>query len=175
MRKYLRSRIEDLLEVIGVAGEVWNQDFHTRVGILLVNLTNGLGVEPRALIFEVISGNTGDCGIAQVHLSDGFTNAAGFVAVECIGLSGVDLAEVTATGALRTTYEEGCLTVFPTFIDVGATGFLTDSVKVFALHQFLECLVFRSHLGFGANPFRLLLNRSFAVTNFQAQKLAAIS
>jgi hypothetical protein len=55
-------------------------------------------------------------------------NASWLVDVNGIRFAGINLTEVTPPSALLTTNKESCFTVFPAFIDIGATGFLADSV-----------------------------------------------
>ena len=86
-------------DVLGLAGEVGNQELHPGVRVELMDLAHRFGVEPDALIFEVIACNTRDGGIAQVHLDDGLGNLGGLEHVDGRGLAGVDLAEVAAAGA----------------------------------------------------------------------------
>ena len=99
----------------------------------LVDLADGLGVEPGAAVGQVVAGDAGDGGVAQAHRLDGFGDAAGLVAVELGGLAGVDLAEVAAAGALLAADEEGRLAVFPALVDVGAAGLFADGVQTLAL------------------------------------------
>jgi hypothetical protein len=175
MGKDLRASIENALKMLGVTGEVWDEDFYPSAHALLVNLANCLGIEPRALVFEVIAGDTRHGGITEVHFDDGLAHAARLVGVESGWLSRINLAKVAATRALSTTNEESCLSVFPALVDVRASGLLAYRVKVFTLDEALKLLVLRTHFCLGLNPVGLSLNRRFAVAYFKTKELAAIS
>nr|WP_069113594.1 hypothetical protein [Jiangella alba] len=91
-----------------------------------MDLADGLGVQPGAFVGEVVAGDAGDGGVAQPHGLDRLGDAAGLVAVEVVGLAGVDEAEVAAAGAVVAADEERGLAVFPALEDVGTAGLLAD-------------------------------------------------
>ena len=95
----------------------------------LVDLAYNLGVQPGAFIFQVIAGHTGDGGVVQLHLAHGFRDALRLFHVQWLRLRGVDLAEVTAAGAVGATDKEGGLAGFPALMDVGAASFLAHGVQ----------------------------------------------
>ena len=105
------------------------------VRVELVDLPDGLGVEPGAAVGQVVAGDAGDGGVAQTHRADALGDPARLVAVEGLRAAGVDLAEVAAPGALVAADEEGRLAVLPALVDVGAAGFLADRVQPLALDE----------------------------------------
>ena len=88
-------------------------------------------------------------------------------------LAGVDLAEVAPPRALVAPDEEGRLAVLPALEDVRAASLLAHRVQPFALHQRLELLVLRTHLGAGLDPRRLLLDGRLGVADLEPQHLAS--
>ena len=99
---------------------------------------------------------------------------ARLVAVERLGLAGVDLAEVAAPGALVAADEERRLAVLPALEDVGAAGLLADRVQALGLHEVLQLAVLRAHLGPGLDPLGLALDRGLGVADLEAEQLAAL-
>ena len=144
------------------------------LGVELVDRAHGLGVQPGAAVGEVVAGDAGDGGVAQLHRLHRLGDPARLVAVERLGLAGVDLAEVAAPGALVAADEERRLAVLPALEDVGAAGFLADRVQALGLHQVLELRVLRAHLRPGLDPLRLALDRGLGVADLQPQQLAAV-
>jgi hypothetical protein len=132
-----------------------------------------LGVQPGAAVGQVVAGDAGDGGVAQLHLLHRLGDPARLVAVERLRLAGVDLAEVAAPGALVAADEEGRLAVLPALEDVGAAGLLADRVQALGLHQALQLGVLRAHLRPGLDPLRLALDRGLGVADLEAQQLAA--
>ncbi len=53
-----------------------------------------------------------------------------FVPTDLDRLAAVDLAEVTPPGTTLTPDEEGGFAVFPTLVDIRATGFLTNGAAL---------------------------------------------
>ena len=104
-------------------------------GFSRVDAAHRLGVQPRALVGQVVARDAGDGRVAQAHLRDALGDAARLVGVVVGGLAGVDLAEVAAPGALRAADEERRLAVFPALVDVGAAGLLADRVQPLVLHE----------------------------------------
>src|SRR5208337_355861 len=88
------------------------------------------------------------------------------------GLSGIDLAEVAAAGALVTTDQEGGFPVLPAFEDVGAASLFADRVQALAPDQALQLGVLRSHPGPDLDPRRLALDRGLRVAHLQPQQAA---
>ena len=171
--QHLGPGVEDLLEQLGDAVEVGDQVLDAGAGVELVDLPDGLGVQPGAAVGEVVAGDAGDGGVAQLHLLDALGHAARLVAVERGGLAGVDLAEVAAPGALLAADEERGLAVLPALEDVGAAGFLADGVQTLALDEVHQLVVLRAHLGPGLDPLGLLLDGGLGVADLEAQHLAA--
>src|SRR4028119_22746 len=103
--------------------------------------------------------------VPQLHGAHALGDAARLVTVEVLGLAGVDLAEVAATGALVTADEERRLAVLPALEDVGAAGRLADRVQPLVLHQLLQGGV----LGAGAqrrlDPRRLALDGGLRIAD----------
>ena len=109
-------------------------------GLSFLIAAHGLGVQPRAAVGQIVAGHPGDGGVAQPHRLHALGDPARLVAVELGGLTGVDLAEVAATGALLAADQERGLAVLPALVDVGAAGFLADGVQALAPDQRLELL-----------------------------------
>ena len=172
--QHLGARGEHLGQLVGVAVEVGDQVLHAGAGVELVDDAHRLGVQPGSAVGQVVAGDAGDGGVAQAHGLHRLRHPAGLVAVQRLGLAGVDLAEVAAPGALVAADEEGGLAVLPALVDVGAAGLLAHRVEALGLHQALELLVLRAHLGPGLDPLRLALDRSLGVADLQAQELAPV-
>ena len=144
------------------------------LGGLRVDLAHRLRVQPGAAVLEVVAGDAGDGGVVQVHRDDRLADAARLVAVQRLGLAGVDLAEVAAPGALVAADEEGRLAVLPALEDVGTARLLADRVQPLALHQLLQLVVLGAHLRPGLDPLGLALDGGLAVPDLQAQHLASV-
>src|SRR3546814_6169657 len=114
-----------------------------------MDLPHGLGIEPRSTVGKVVASDAGDGGIFELHLLDALGHTSRLVAVQRRRLPGVDLAEVTATGALLAADQEGCLAVFPALDDVRAAGLLAVRVQALALHELNQLVLLRTPLGFG--------------------------
>src|SRR5699024_5212026 len=93
--------------------------------------------------------------------------------VEVRGLTGVDLAEVAAAGALGAADQERGLPVLPALEDVRAAGLLADGVQPFPLHQRPQLGVLRAHGGAGLDPVGLPLVRRRVVAGLHAKHLAS--
>src|SRR5699024_9599541 len=106
-----------------------------------------LRVQPGAAVGQVVARDTRDGRVPQAHLAHGVRDAPGLVRVEVGRLAGVDLAEVTAAGALLTADEERRLTVLPALEDVGAARLLAHRVEAGAADQGLELRELRTDLG----------------------------
>ena len=171
--QHLGPGVEDLLQQLGDAVEVGDEVLDAGAGVELVDLADGLGVEPGTAVGEVVAGDAGDGGVAQLHLLDALGHAARLVAVERSGLAGVDLAEVAAAGALLAADEERGLAVLPALEDVGAAGLLADGVQTLALDEVHQLVVLRAHLRPGLDPLGLLLDGGLGVADLEAQHLAA--
>ena len=100
-----------------------------------MDLPHGLGVEPGALVLEVVARDAGDGRVVEPHGLDGLGDPARLVGVVLGGLARVDLAEVAAPGALVAADEEGRLAVFPALVDVRAAGLFADRVQALAADQ----------------------------------------
>src|SRR5690606_3724395 len=138
-----------------------------------MNLPHRLCVQPRTAIVEVVSGDTGDGRVLEAHLADRLSDATRLVTVKGGRLAGVDLAEVTAAGALGAADEERRLAVFPAFEDVGATRLFTHGVEVSTLDEALQLFVLGAHRRGGANPLWLALDGGFCVAGLDAEHLAS--
>ena len=172
--EHLGPALEDLGEQVGLAVEVGDQVLHAGAGVELVDGAHGLGVQPGAAVGQVVAGDAGDRGVAELHLLHALGDAARLVAVEGLGLAGVDLAEVAAPRALVTADEERRLAVLPALEDVGAAGLLADRVESLGLHQRLQRGVLRPHPGPRLDPLRLALDGGLRVADLEAQELAAV-
>ena len=123
------------VEQLRVAREVGDEQLDAAAGQGRVDRAHRLGVQPGALVGQVVAGHAGDGRVAQAHRRHGLGDPARLVAVEGERLAGVDLAEVAAPGAGVAADEEGRLAVLPALEDVGAAGFLADRVQALALHE----------------------------------------
>ena len=162
---------EDSPQPVGIAVEVGDQQLDTGGRVESLDRAHGLGIEPRATVGQVVAGHPGDGGIPQAHRLHAFGHPSWFVAVQADGLAGVDLAEVTTTGAHLTADQEGGLAVFPAFVDVGTAGLLADGVQTLAPDQVFQLGVLRPHPQPGPDPRRLALDRCLRVAYFQTQEL----
>ena len=173
VRQHFWARLEDLRQQCRVGVEIRDQQLHPGVRVEVLDRADGLGVQPRTTVGQVVAGHPGDRRIAQPHRLHAFGDAARLVAVEFGGLTCVDLTEVAAAGALFAADEEGGLAVLPAFEDVRAARLLADGVQPFAPDQGLEFRVLRAHLGPGLDPRRLTLDRRLGITHLETQELSA--
>ena len=74
--------VADSGDVPGVAGEVGDEQFDAGAGVQFVDFADGFGVEPDAFVFEVVAGDAGDGGVAELHGLDGAGDLGGFEAVQ---------------------------------------------------------------------------------------------
>jgi hypothetical protein len=167
VRKHLRSRLEDRLELLGDGVEVGDQQLHTGVRVECLDLADRLGVQPRAAVGEIVSSHAGDGRVAQAHRGHTLGDPPRLIAIQVGGLAGVDLAEVTAPGALLAADEERRLAVLPALVDVGAAGLLAHRVQSLAFDQGLEFGVLRPGLHAGLDPRRLPLDGGLGVADLQ--------
>src|SRR5690554_497876 len=138
-----------------------------------MDLTDGLGVEPRAAVGKVIAGHARHGGVLQAHLTHRLGHATRLVEVERRRLARVDLAEVAAARALVAADEERRLAILPAFEDVGTAGLLAHGVQALGLHERLELVVLGAHRGLGADPLGLALDGGLRVAGLDAQHAAA--
>ena len=136
-------------------------------------MAHRLGVQPRAAVGQIVSGDARDGRVPQAHGGDTLGDPARLVAVQLSRLAGVDLAEVAATGALLAADQERRLPVLPALVDVGAAGFLADGVQTLTADQILQLRVLGARLHPGLDPRRLALDRSLRVADFETQQLPA--
>src|SRR5699024_11659381 len=108
---------------------------------------HGFGVQPGALIGQVVTGDAGHSGVAQTHRLHTFGDPAGLVAVDLTGFAGLDQAERAVAGAYFTADQEGGLPVLPALVDVGTARLLADRVQILPPDQALQLGVVRPHLG----------------------------
>jgi hypothetical protein len=142
-------------------------------GVQFVDLADGFGVEPDAFVFEVVTGDAGDRGVAELHGLHGAGHLGGFEPVHGGGFAGVDLAEVAAAGAFGAADQESGFLVFPAFEDVGAAGLFADGVQAFFLDQVLELDKFRAHLDLGLDPVRFAFHRGGRIALLDPQHFPA--
>ncbi|MCY1238773.1 hypothetical protein D9M72_515300 [compost metagenome] len=67
VREDLGLGVADRGDVFGFAGEVRDQEFDAGARVQFVDLADRLGVEPDALVGEVVPGHAGHGGVAQLH------------------------------------------------------------------------------------------------------------
>ena len=165
--------VADRLDVLGLAGEVRDQELDAGARVEFVDLADGFGVEPDALVGEVVAGHAGDGGVAELHRLDRPGHLGGFEHVHGGGLAGVDLAEVAAPGAFGAADQEGGFLVFPAFKDVGAAGLFTHGVEALLLDEVLELHELGTHLDLGLDPIRLAFHRGGRIALLDAQHFPA--
>ena len=165
--QHLGAGVEDLGEQVRTTGEVGDEHLDPAAGDVGVYTSNGLGVEPRSLVGEVVPGNAGHRRIAQSHPGDRLRDAPRLIAVELCRATGVDLTEVAPPGALVTADEEGGLPVLPALEDVRASGLLADGVQALVPHQFAQLGVLRAHVCPRPNPGRFPLDGGLAVAHLE--------
>src|SRR5699024_2429528 len=154
----LRASLEDFLQQVWLAGEVRGEVFYTRVRVLLVDLANHFSIKPCTLIWKVITGNTGNGGVVQIHLLDVFCNATWLIGVQCLRLTSSNIAEVTTASTTVTADEEGSFSGLPAFVDIRTARLLADSVQASASNTLFHVLITRASADLVADPPRLLLN-----------------
>ena len=69
VREHLRPRLEHLAQQRRVAREVRREDLDAGAGVLGVDAPHGLGVQPRALVGQIVARDAGDRRVAQSHLA----------------------------------------------------------------------------------------------------------
>ncbi|MNW59257.1 hypothetical protein D3C74_371650 [compost metagenome] len=169
MREHLGAGLVDRVEQLGDRVEVRDEQLDARTGVERVDLADGLRVEPRAAVGQVVAGHARDGRVAQTHGLDRLGDAARLVRVEVGGLARVDLAEVAATRALVTADEERGLAVLPALEDVGTARLLADRVQALLAHEALELGVLGSHGRPGLDPLGLLLDGCRSVAGLDPQ------
>ena len=169
----LGGRCTDRIQVFLFTGEIGDQEFDAGAGVELMDSPDGFGVEPGSFVIEVVAGHTGHRGIAKTHLLHGLGDLERFGTVQSSRLAGVDLAEVTATGAFRTSNEEGCFAVFPAFENIRATGLFTHRVQALVLDELLHLDIFGADFNLGFDPLGLAFHGGGRVALFNAQHAAS--
>ena len=173
MGEHLGLGVADRLDVLRFAGEVRDQEFDAGARVEFVDLADRFGVEPDALVREVIAGHPGDSGVAELHRLDRPGHLGGFENVHGRRFAGVDLAEVAAAGAFGAADQEGGFLVFPALEDIGAAGLFTHSVEAFLLDEVLELHELGTHLDLGLDPIRLAFHRGGRIALLDAQHFPA--
>ena len=134
-----------------------------------MNLAGGLCVQPRTAVFQIVTSNTGHGCVTQTHDLHVLSNLERLSVVNSDGLTGSNIAEVATAGALGTTNQVGCLTVFPALVDIGAASLFTHGVQALTASQLAHLVVFGANNSLGLNPVRLLLNGNLSVTGLHTQ------
>src|SRR5699024_673532 len=166
--------VEYLLKQVGLAREVGREDLDSGLRIEPANLSDRLGVEPRALVVEVVTGHASDGGVAQLHRLDRFRDATRLVEVQGVGLAGIDETEVAPPRTMVAADEERRLAVLPALEDVRTTGLVARGVQALALEELLQFSVLRPDRGLGLDPRRLLLDGRFGVADLETEEFAAL-
>ncbi len=170
VREHLGPGREDLGQLLRDGVEVRREHLDPGARVELVDLADRLGVQPGAAVLQVVAGDAGHGRVAQSHLGpDRLGDAARLVAVQRLRLAGVDLAEVTPPGALVATDQEGGLAVLPALEDVRAAGLLAHRVQLLGLHERLQRLVLRAHLGARLDPLGFALDRGLRVAHLEPE------
>ena len=174
VREHLGAGVEHLADELGHGAEVGREDLDAGVGVERVDLADRLGVEAGGAVGPVVAGDAGDGGVAQAHRAHRLGDPAGLVEVERLRPAGGDVAEVAAPGAGVAADEEGGLAVLPALEDVGAAGLLAHGVQALALDHGGDLGELRAHLGGGADPLRLALDRGLRVARLDPQHAASL-
>ena len=171
--KNLGCSFNDHVDGLVGATEIIDEQFNTSTWALGTDLARCLSVEPCCAIGKVISGDTRDGCIAKSHLCDRFSDTSWLIAVVFCGAAGGDIAKIAAAGADRSAEQEGCLAVFPAFVNIGAAGLCAHRMQPCAACKRTHVLVVLTRASGCANPFRLVLDGGLCVANFNAQQLAS--
>ncbi len=170
----LGAGIEDRTQQVRFAVEVGDEHLDSATRHPLVYLPDRLGVQPRALVGEVITGHARDGCVAQAHLGDGVGDLDRFVTIKRLGTAGIDLAEVAPACALVAADEECGLAVLPALVDVGAPRLLAHCVQSAVGDPLPQLVIGRTHDSPGLDPCGLSLNRDFGVAHLEAQEFATV-
>ena len=166
--------IEYLLQQSRFTGEVRDEYLDSSARVECLDLGDGLGVQPCALVGQVIARHPGDRGVAKVHCPDRLSDPSWLIYVEGRRLSGIDLAEIAAACALLAADEEGGLAVLPALVDVWAARLLTDGMEALAFHEFADLEVLGPGFEPGADPLGLALDRGLGIAGLDAKEAAAL-
>ena len=169
VREHLRLSVNHLLNMLGNTLEVGDEHLNAGVRAHLVNLTGGLCVQPRTAVFQIITSNTGHGCVTQTHDLHVLSNLERLSVVNSNRLAGRNIAEVATAGALGTTNQVGCLTVFPALVNIGAASLFTHGVQALTASQLAHLVVFGANNSLGLNPVRLLLNGNLSVAGLHTQ------
>lgn len=120
--------VEDGIEEVGIAAEIWDKDFDGGVWVTVADGADGGGPDGCAAVFEVIASDGGDDGVAQLHFLDGHGDASGFAEVEFGGATGLDGAERAGAGAGIAEDHDGGGTAGPALAHIGALSALADGM-----------------------------------------------
>ena len=139
-----------------------------------MNLADGLGIQPSALVGQVVTADTGDGGVTQPHLlhRGGDTHGLGWVIA--LRFRGCDLTEIAASSALVTADQEGGFSIFPTLEDVRTVRLAADGVQIRCLHDLLQILIIRACAGGGADPAGFAFDRGLGVLGLDAEQATSI-
>ena len=97
--KNIRSGIEDEIDLIKVALEIWHEHLNRAVRIFMFGCTNGRCPDAGTAIGKVIAGDGGNHAMLEPHFRDGISNAGRFPKVKFGGPTSLDRAEIAGTGA----------------------------------------------------------------------------
>src|SRR6185437_15136205 len=139
-----------------------------------VDLADGLRVQPRALIVEVVACDSRDRAVAKPHFRDRLGDPARFVSVKGFRAPAVDLAERTVARAGRAADQKRRFAVLPALEDVRAASLFADRVQALAADQFFQRGVLGTHLGARLDPVRLLLDRHRGIARLDPKQLATL-
>jgi hypothetical protein len=174
VREHLRARLGYLHEKVLAALEVGDHVLHASAGVDVVDPADRLGVQPGAAVWEVVSRDAGDGGVAQARRVDALGHPARFVAVDRLRPAGVDLAEVAAPGALVTPDEERRLVVLPAFDDVRAARLLAHGVQSLGPRESARLAIPRARPDSCLGQLRFPLDRGPGVADFEPRQSVAV-
>src|SRR5664279_818371 len=172
--EHLWPGLQHLVDEVRLAGEVRGEHLDADARVLAMDRTDGLGVQPCALVGQVVAADTGHGRVPQAHRLDALRDALRLLGVVRGGLGRLDLAEVAPARAGVAADEERGLAVLPAFEDVGAAGLLAYRVEAFAAHDRLELGVVGAHDGARTDPGRLALNGGLCVLDLEPEEPAAV-
>jgi len=135
--------------------KVGDENFDRAIRSQAANLADGFSKDPGTANVVIIAIDAGDDGELESELSNGFSNAARFVEIDCFGTPLGHSAEAASSGADVSEKHEGRGAMVPALADIGTLGGFADGVQVETARQLLQLMVLLAHGSLGAKPGRL--------------------
>ena len=134
----MRTGRHQRLDGGGLLIQVRGKHFNDRGRAGFSDGPNYLGEMRGGAVRQIIPGDHGNYGVAQLHVHDGFRHVLRFFRIQRAGLGRAGGAESAGARAPFSGNHERGRTLVPTFITVGAVCFFTDGEEVFAFHKLLD-------------------------------------